>query len=135
MWKDVRNALLVSVFATQAACAAGANPIRPEMPHAGGGTEIRREQLGTGVSLLTSLGDRVVGLGVMRGATGCPILSMRARGTLIAADQPAVYVNGARVRDSCVLDMIPTSEVEPRQVFVPCLGSRHGGVWRWMCAH
>jgi hypothetical protein len=128
MSENVRNALLVMVCATQAACAAGYPALADHARHQSGSIELRRDQLGTGVSLLTSLDERVVGLGVVRGEAGCPILSMRGRRTLVAADQPAVYVNGARVRDTCVLDLIPTREVERVRVFQGAAGASAPGL-------
>jgi hypothetical protein len=128
MRKIVRTAVLIATIATQAACATPPTR-RPSAPrHPAGGIEFRREQLGTGVSLLTSLDERVVGLGVMRSEAGCPMLSMRGRRTLVAADQPAVYVNGARVRDTCVLDLIPTREVERVRVFPGPAGASAPGM-------
>lgn len=130
MWKNEitrRLALTVALVATQAACAAAAPRDRPAASYRGG-IELRREQLGSGVSLLTSLDERVVGLGVVRGGAGCPIVSMRGRHTLIATDQPAVYVNGARVRDTCVLDLISTREVERVRVFQGAAGASTPGM-------
>ena len=128
MWKNVTIGLRVAVVATQVACAAGSPATRAATPRAGGSIELRREELGTGVSLLTSLDERVVGLGVVRGGSGCPIVSMRGRRTLGATEQPAVYVNGARVHDTCLLDLIPTREVERVRVFRGAAGASAPGM-------
>lgn len=128
MWMHVRNALLFAICATQVSCASGYSGLRNAPRHPAGSFELRGEQLGTAVSLLTSLDERVVGLGVVRGEAGCPVLSMRGRRTLVAADQPAVYVNGARVRDTCVLDLIPTREVERVRVYPGAAGASAPGL-------
>jgi hypothetical protein len=39
-----------------------------------------------------------------------------------------VYVNGARVRDTCVLDLIPTREVERVRVFRGAAGATTPGL-------
>jgi hypothetical protein len=70
-----------------------------------------------GESLLGSLVGRMVNLEVLRSNRACPEIHLRGRQSILNAGAPAIYVDGARAVNSCVLDEIAPGEVQRVEVY------------------
>jgi hypothetical protein len=76
-------------------------------------------------SLLNFLYMRVSGMSVDR--TGpCPDVRMRGQRSLFGSNSPIVYVDGARTANSCVLDMLHTTELSRVEVYPMGVSNRPG---------
>jgi len=80
---------------------------------AGSGTVIDNRQLGrAGGDLLTALQGRVPNLRVERiPGRRCPMVVLRGERTMLGSPDPAVYVDGTAMTDTCILVQIRASEV------------------------
>jgi hypothetical protein len=67
-------------------------------------------------TLLAALRHRVIGLQVRQGDS-CPVLLLRGQHSLNGDNNPAVYVDGARAANTCVLDMLFPLDVERVEVY------------------
>jgi hypothetical protein len=103
--------LLLSLLLAVGGCAAGV-PGGPA-PSSSGSTILSGEQLGGGATLLDALGGRVPTLQITRSRDGgCPHVTVRGARSLTARSSAAVYVDGTLMGDTCILDQIPTREVD-----------------------
>lgn len=76
--------------------------------------------------LLTFLAARVSGLSVDKSGFPCPRVDMRGRKSLVGASDPAIYVDGARAANTCILQMLATRAVNRVEVYPMGITSRPG---------
>jgi hypothetical protein len=118
----VPMAVLVSACAT-----AVQRPPLPGVPPAG--TELRREQLGAALNLLDGLAGRVRNLQIDSTVSDCPLIILRGARSLNRMD-PVIYVNGARMADTCILREIRVREVEYVRIIPGAAGGSAAGAAR-----
>jgi hypothetical protein len=76
-------------------------------------------------SLLDILQHRLPNMQVWRN-TGCPEVYLRGRSTIVTSSDPAIYVNGTRAANTCVLDMISTFDLSEVEVYPSGMSGRPG---------
>lgn len=103
------GALVLLALLWAGACA----PLKegPEPPRASGSTVVRGRELTLGLPLLEALEQQVQGLRVLRSTDGCPVVAVRGRPS-DRSPGAAVYVDGTRMRDTCILQQLRPAEVE-----------------------
>ncbi|HEX6040247.1 hypothetical protein [Longimicrobium sp.] len=110
------------------ACAGGARPDDVPGPayrafRAQGGAIVvsGRELDGPSTSLITVLRSRIVSMQVSY--TGyCPSVMLRNRKSMFGDNNPAVYVDGARAANTCVLDELSPADVSRVEVYPQGIG-------------
>ena len=112
-----------------AACHAG-NDTRlvDPTPFAGSGftsaVVLNGDELRAGETLLYALVGRMANLEVLRSNRTCPEIHLRGRQSIFNATGPAIYVDGARATNTCVLDEIAPGEVQRVEVYP--MGAHNG---------
>jgi len=90
-------------------------------PFAGSGSTsaivLNGNDLRAGESLLYALVGRMANLEVLRSNRYCPEIHLRGRQSILNAGGPAIYVDGTRAVNSCVLDEIAPAEVQRVEVY------------------
>ncbi|HEX7119061.1 MAG TPA: Plug domain-containing protein [Longimicrobiales bacterium] len=83
----------------------------------GGGTVLTAKEIGDGMeSLLQVMHRRIPGLEV-RDHSPCPAISLRGQNTAPGITEPAVYVDGARATNTCVLSGLTAADVERVEIY------------------
>lgn len=82
------------------------------------------DELRAGESLLMSMVGRMANLEVLRSNRACPEIHLRGRQSILNAGTPAVYIDGARAVNTCVLDEI--APIDVRRVEVYPMGAHSG---------
>lgn len=114
-------AALAGAGCRSAAGAAGGAPMEDR-----GRIVILGTDLTTGGLLLDALVHRMPQMQVARPTGGCPIINLRGRRPERAVDNASVYVDGTRMRDTCVLLQILASDVERVELFPIAAGRPDG---------
>ncbi len=78
-----------------------------------------------GMTLLEAMRGRVMNLAVER-RTSCPHVTLRGEKTIIGSSNPLIYVDGARVADTCVLEQIRVYEVKRVEIYPHGITQRPG---------
>ncbi len=55
----------------------------------------------------------------------CPDVYLRGRSTIVSSSNPAIYVDGERASNTCVLDMVNVHDLERVEIYPN--GQPHGG--------
>lgn len=93
---------------------------------AGRGITIAGEQLwGHGTDLITAVKSRVAGMQIER-TSHCPAITLRGQKTIRGPSNPHVYVDGAQAVNTCILDMLSTTDVERVEVYPMGITRRPG---------
>jgi hypothetical protein len=79
--------------------------------------------LGGGGSLLEAMVGRLGTMRVTRQGR-CPQITFRGHRSIVAPSAPAVYVDGTRAANTCVLDQIRSSDVRRVEVYPGVTGPR-----------
>jgi len=111
------------VLAAALGCAGGTSTAARNSRPAGSATVIRGSELSG--NLLQSLRNRVPSMTVSDRAGECPRISFRGQSTLDHRP-PTVYVDGAMMLDTCILNQISASEVDYVEVYSNGLTGRAG---------
>jgi len=77
-------------------------------------------------SLLDTMRGKVPGFSIHRGPGICPEISLRGTVSLAGTVSPAVYVDGARATDTCVLESLRATDVERVEVYPMGFTTRPG---------
>lgn len=78
-------------------------------------------------NLLTVLRRRISGMQVSySGGNNCPDVVLRSRKSIFGDNSPVVYVDGARVSNTCVLEQLQPSDVSRIEVYVQGITPRSG---------
>lgn len=109
--------VLLATTWTVTACGA----IRPTRTHtpamADGVIVIEGEELvPVRASLLATLQERVPGMRVDR-TDACPQIILRSRKSTLGPNNPAIYVDGTRTVDTCVLEMLNPLDIARIEVY------------------
>lgn len=79
---------------------------------------LRAEQLRSGASnLIFALRSHLSGMQVRNANAECPEITLRGTSSMFGENSPAVYVDGIRAANTCVLDMLPITEVSRVEVY------------------
>lgn len=79
-----------------------------------------------GGTLLAFLYARISGMVVDYRSQPCPSIQLRGRKSLFGSSNPAVYVDGARAANSCVLNMLSTWDISRVEVYPMGVSHRPG---------
>ncbi len=80
---------------------------------------LHADQLRSGASnLLIALRSRLSGMQVRTSRSECPEITLRGTSSMFGENSPAVYVDGIRAANTCVLDMLATAEVSRVEVYL-----------------
>lgn len=90
----------------------------------GSATVVRGSELSG--NFLQSLRNRVPSMTVSERSGECPRITFRGQRSIRNQDNPAVYVDGTRMIDTCILTQISTAEVERVEVYPGGTTSRVG---------
>lgn len=120
----IRSGLVVLTLAvTAAACGRRSQHSRPELDDESGvvsdagHTVIEREVLGrSDVPVLDILRYRVPGMRVAD-TDDCPEVTLRGKSTLVTSSNPAIYVDGERAANTCILTMLSTFHLARVEVY------------------
>jgi outer membrane receptor for monomeric catechols len=119
----VAAALSLAACASRGAQDESAKP-RPEPASpradatAGAPIIITREQLrGGDPNLLHLLRDHVATMMVHTGGNVCAQVTLRGHDSFTGSNAPAIYVDGTRAVDTCVLEMLNVAEIERVEVY------------------
>ena len=82
-----------------------------------------REYRGT---LLAFLYPRISGMVVNYGSSLCPSIKFRGQKSLFGSNDPVVYVDGVRTANSCILEMLSTSDISRVEVYPMGVSHRPG---------
>jgi hypothetical protein len=118
----IRPAALALAALGVAACqTANDTHLVENSPFAGSGATsavvLDGDQLRAGESLLYALVGRMANFEVLRSNRTCPEIHLRGRQSILNAGGPAIYVDGARAVNTCVLDEIAPAEVQRVEVY------------------
>lgn len=117
--------LLVPLFAVSCRSSAELEP-RPTGSPDRGQIVVRGEELTTGGALLDALTHRLPNLQVTRPTGSCPTINVRGQRMTRMTDNAAVYVDGTRMRDTCVLLQILAVDVERVELYPVGAGRPNG---------
>jgi hypothetical protein len=78
------------------------------------GPEHFQQRAGT---VLSILGGRLTGIQIRRSAGPCPEITMRGVKSMLGENNPAVYVDGTRTTNTCVLEHLDPAEVLRVEVY------------------
>jgi hypothetical protein len=79
-----------------------------------------------GGTLLSFLHSRISGMEVDFRAQPCPRVQLRGRKSLVGSNDPIVYVDGNRTANSCILEMLHTSDLSRVEVYPMGVSNRPG---------
>lgn len=84
----------------------------------GGAIVLTEGALGTGSgSLLSAMLGKVPNLRIRRFSGECPRIALRGGADFQGLTNPAVYVDGTRTTDTCILEMLRATDVERLEVY------------------
>jgi outer membrane receptor for monomeric catechols len=121
----MRGSLLgrASVLGATLLCACSAHPApktdvsSPDVQTTGGATILTAAVLQKqSRSLLDVLKARIPSITVIDGQP-CPDVYLRGRSTISTSSNPAIYVDGERANNTCVLDMMNVTDLERVEVY------------------
>jgi len=78
------------------------------------GPEHFQQRVGT---VLSIIGGRLAGLQIRRSSGQCPEITMRGVKSLLGENNPAVYVDGTRTANTCLLETLDPGEVLRVEVY------------------
>jgi hypothetical protein len=87
---------------------------------------IQGDELTTGGLLLDALVHRMPYMQVTRPTGSCPVINLRGQRLGRTTDNAAVYVDGTRMRDTCVLLQILSSDVDRVEMYSVSAGRPDG---------
>lgn len=70
-----------------------------------------------GGTLLDAMRGRVPNMRVERRRGECPLISFRGQRTLVASEDPSIYVDGTQAKDTCILDQVRVLDVDHVEVY------------------
>jgi hypothetical protein len=116
-------ALILTLTVATTACGRTAHRSQPELEDGSGVASdaghmvIEREVLGrSDVPVLDILRYRVPGMKVSP-TDDCPEVTLRGKSTLVTSSNPAIYVDGERAANTCILTMLSTFHLERVEVY------------------
>ena len=77
-------------------------------------------------TLLQFLYTRISGMVVDYGSPPCPSVQLRGRKSIMGSNSPVVYVDGARTANSCILEMLSTTDINRVEVYPMGITHRPG---------
>jgi hypothetical protein len=77
-------------------------------------------------SLLDTMRGKIPGFSLHRGPDICPEISLRGAVSFAGTVSPAVYVDGARATDTCVLESLRAADIERVEVYPMGFTTRPG---------
>jgi hypothetical protein len=80
-------------------------------------TVLSRAQLSHAPSLISAITNRLPGIQVQSGNRRCPEIALRGRKSITGDNNPAIYVDGTRAVNTCVLDMLFPADVARVEVY------------------
>jgi TonB-dependent receptor-like protein len=103
-------------------------PAHPDQATSRGGTVLTGEQLrSSGTTLLTAMTGRVGTMRIEpRTNGGCPMIRLRGQRTITGSVEPLIYVDGAIVRSTCVLESVRTADVVQVEIYPGGTSGRAG---------
>ena len=97
----------------------------PGLHATGASMTLEAEELGSAsTSLLAALRGRVHGMQVRESSVDCPSISFRGTRSLLGENNPAVYVDGVRATNTCILASLTTSSVERVETYAAGVAPR-----------
>lgn len=115
------SSLSAATLTALAACAGAASAPQPSAaPRTGAnaGVVLHAEQLqNTAGTLLAVLRSRLSGMRVRDSGGSCPEITLRGTHSLLGDNSPAIYVDGIRAANTCLLDMLGTADVVRVEVY------------------
>lgn len=122
------HCLALATTATVLAC--GARTSQPGTASKGGdgsGTVVMGSELSG--NFLQSLRNRVPSMSVSERSGQCPRITFRGQRSITNQQNPSVFVDGAMMLDTCILNQISTLDVERVEVF-PSGNTSYPGIQR-----
>lgn len=108
---------LVASTVLLAACGGAGHRISHIGAATGNAIVITAETFASGTtSLIAVLQDHVPGMRVNRSGA-CPEIILRSRKTIVGDNSPAIYVDGTRALNTCILEMLSPVDVERIEVY------------------
>lgn len=92
-----------------------------------GAIVVAGDDLSTSGVLLEALRHKVPTLRVDRGQGACPIVIVRGQAIGRQVGSANIYVDGTRMRDTCILQQLLSSDVDRVELY-PVAGGRPGGM-------
>jgi hypothetical protein len=80
-------------------------------------TVLNRAQLSHAPSLISAITNRLPGIQVQSGNRRCPEIALRGRKSITGDNSPAVYVDGTRAVNTCVLEMLHIADVSRIEIY------------------
>ncbi len=79
---------------------------------------LQAEQLqNSSTNLLGALRGRLSGMQIRKTTSQCPEITLRGTSSMFGENSPAIYVDGIRAANTCVLDMLAIAEVSRVEVY------------------
>jgi hypothetical protein len=121
--------LALATLALNACASSPETRLAHPSPFAGSGSMssavvLNGDELRAGESLLLSMVGRMANFEVLRSNRACPEIHLRGRQSILNAGTPAVYIDGARAVNTCVLDEIAPIDVQRVEIYP--MGARSG---------
>ena len=88
--------------------AAGASPSH---------TVTKNQLAGGSANLLTAIRSRVSGMRVQENSEACPRITLRGTKSMFGDNSPAVYVDGIRTTNTCILNVLSILEVNRVEIY------------------
>jgi hypothetical protein len=121
MFTGARPILATALVAATTACSGPISGRGAETTPRGpsvGATVLHARQLNLASNnLLGAISGRIAGLQIRPSRTACPEITIRGRTSLLGDNNPVIYVDGTRAANTCVLDMIPPTEVQRVEIY------------------
>jgi hypothetical protein len=89
----------------------------PDGPGSTAATVLSTAQLSRAPSLMSAITTRLPGIRVQGGTRQCPEIALRGRKSITGDNSPAVYVDGTRAVNTCVLEMLHVAEVSRIEIY------------------
>jgi hypothetical protein len=103
--------------AALAACGtAPAKDAEAARPTGGGARVTRAEHFQGRANVLSVLQSRTAGMQVQR-TDGCPQITLRGRTSVGGDSNPVIYVEGNRIANTCILEMLDPDDVDRVEVY------------------
>lgn len=112
-----RPFLVAALVLVLAGCVtAGGQGYRAQAPTSTAATVLRSEQIVRSPSIIHAIASRMPGIRVASGGR-CPEITLRGRKSVFGDNNPAVYVDGTRAVNTCILDMLQVLDVDRVEVY------------------
>lgn len=102
-----------------ASCSAGPVARGGDSPRGSSGALVLRmdQMRATAASLLTVMRGRISGMELREGAETCPEIRFRGTRSVFGDNSPAIYVDGIRTSNTCVLGTLTVADVDRVEVY------------------